>query len=68
MNNPTLNQLRHILKGRQSIQYAAEYAEWTWYRSGGSEVGTVFGSLTHQRMDIIFPSLSINFNPKDLMK
>jgi len=36
----TTNQLRHILKGRQSIQYAAEYAEWIWYRSGGSEVGT----------------------------
>jgi len=36
----TLNQLRHILRGRERIQYAAEYAEWTWYRSGGSGAGT----------------------------
>jgi len=36
----TLNQLRHILRGRERMQYAAEYAEWAWYRSGGSELGT----------------------------
>jgi len=42
---PTLNQLRHILRGRERLQYAAEYAEWTWYRSVGSEVGTWYSDL-----------------------
>jgi len=36
----TIQQQTNILKGRQSIQYVAEYAEWTWYRSGGSDVGS----------------------------
>jgi len=46
----TTNQLRHILRGRERLQYAAEYAEWTWYRSGGSEVWTWYSDKFKRKL------------------
>jgi len=48
----TIQQQTNILRGRERLQYAAEYAEWTWYRSGGSEVGTWYSDR--------WPELSFN--------
>jgi len=42
---PTTAQLSQILRGRKSLQYLAEYAEWVWYKSGGEIKGTVYSEI-----------------------
>jgi len=44
----TIQQQTNILKGRQSIQYAAEYAEWVLHRDG-SESGTWYSDRFKRR-------------------
>ena len=37
----TIKQAENILRGRKSLQYLAEYAEWVWYTEA-IEDGTIY--------------------------
>jgi len=41
----TIQQQANLVKGRQRTRYAAEYAEWVWYKSGAEIKGTVYSEI-----------------------